>query len=98
MSTAPGNLLGESKCGQVYPRLWLCVCVRVCVCVWLARVCLCLPSVLGEGRRQKQKSELHVRAEALCFLREPDADFNQFNQCAMFAGHKNSPELAGQRL
>lgn len=29
---------------------------------------------------------------------DPDADFNQFNQWAMFAGHKNSPEVAGQRL
>ena len=68
MSTVPGSLLGKNKCGQAYARLWLCVCVCFWGCVWLARVCLCVcpvsthPSVLG-GRRQKQKSEWHFRAE-----------------------------------
>lgn len=36
--------------------------------------------------------------EAMSFPYKPDAGFNQFNQWAMFAGRKNSPEVAGQRL
>lgn len=36
--------------------------------------------------------------EAGVLPHEPAADFNQFNQWAVFAGHKNSPEVAGQRL
>lgn len=89
----------------------MCICVCGCayVCVFAGyvhvwHVCALFPHTLRWGG-QKGGSETitenqaaHLGWEALSFLHEPDADFNQFNQWAMFAGRKNSREVAGQRL
>lgn len=108
MSTEPGSLPGKNA-ASVYLCLWLCVCVCVCgVCACLACVCLCVCALFPHTLRwggEKGRSETitenqaaHLGWEALSFLHEPDADSNQFNQWAMFAGRKNSPEVVGQQL
>lgn len=85
----------------------VCVCVCVSgVCVWgcaCVSACALFPGTLpcwerAEARRVQKTTDCTMGCEAVSFPHEPDADFNQFNQWAMFAGHKNSPEVASQRL
>ena len=106
MSTTPGNLLGENKCGQVYPCLRLCVCVcgggGVCVVGTCVSLCVpCLPSVLGEGRRQKQKSKLHVQAESHCAssMNQMQISINSINvQCLLAIKIAQSLLVSGSKM
>lgn len=96
------------ECGECVSLLVVvCVCVYECVWYVCISVCALFPPTLpcweweGDRRESKMTTEneaAHLGREAMSLPYKPDADFNQFNQWAMFAGCKNSPEVAGQRL
>lgn len=87
-------------CMRCVSGVYVCVqCVYACVSVHGVCLPACLLShkLLAGGGAEAAWTTGSCASWTLR-LHQPDADLNQFNQWEMFAGHKNGPEVAGQRL